>query len=120
MCCLSLTNSIDKHGKPPERSDGDCEVLLGIVQLLDVAADLLNHDLALLGLAPDFIDLPKQLPDSFLCIAQILPVDLNQACLAVLRGAQGCPKTGTGEHSSEFSSKPSSRRGKLRDRNHSQ
>ena len=49
------------------------EVLLGIVQLLDVAADLLHHHLALLRLAPDLVRLHKQVLDHQLGLAEILP-----------------------------------------------
>ena len=36
------TNGSDEHGQPPERGDGVREVLLRVVQLLDVAADVLQ------------------------------------------------------------------------------
>ena len=39
-----------QHAKPAQRGDDVCEVLLGVVQLLDVAADLLHHGLALVRL----------------------------------------------------------------------
>lgn len=55
------TNCIDEHGKSPESCNCVCKMLLGIVQFLDVTANLLHHDLALLCLAPDFIDFAKEL-----------------------------------------------------------
>ena len=67
------TNSVDEHGEAPEGSDGVREVLLGEVELADVAADLLHHHLARLRLAPDLPDLPEQLLDRRLCRAQVLP-----------------------------------------------
>lgn len=69
-----LTDSSDEHGEPPEGGDGVGEVLLGVVQLLDVAADLLHHHLALLRLPPDLIRLHEQVLDHQLGFAEILPV----------------------------------------------
>lgn len=69
-----LTDSSDEHGEPPEGGDGVGEVLLGVVQLLDVAADLLHHHLALLRLPPDLIRLHEQVLDHQLGLAEILPV----------------------------------------------
>lgn len=67
------THSVDEHGEAAEGGDGVREVRLGKVQLADVAADLLHHDLAGLRLAPDLPDLPKQLLDGRLGRCQILP-----------------------------------------------
>jgi hypothetical protein len=74
-----LTNCIDEHCKPSESSDCVCEMLLGIVKLFYVPADLLYHHLALLCLAPDLIDLTKELLNLHFGFIQILPVH-HQRC----------------------------------------
>lgn len=52
---------LTQHGQPVERSDGGGDVLLGVVQFLDVAADLLHHDLTGLSFGADLPHLPRQL-----------------------------------------------------------
>ena len=44
------THGIDEHGQAAQRCDGGCEVLLRVIELLNVAANLLHHRLALLRL----------------------------------------------------------------------
>ena len=55
-----LTNSITEHCKSSEGCDGVSEVAFGRVQLFDVSADLLDHQLTLLCFVPYVINLPKQ------------------------------------------------------------
>lgn len=54
-----LTNGVAEHCKPPQSCDGLCQVLLGIIELLDVSTDFLDHHLALLRLATYVIDLAE-------------------------------------------------------------
>ena len=68
-----LTDCIDEHCKPSESSDSVREMLLGIVKFFYVPANLLYHHLALLCLAPDFIDLAKELLNLDFGFIQILP-----------------------------------------------
>lgn len=68
-----ITYSITEHCKSPQGCDGLCEVLLGIVQLLDISANLLHHDLALVCLSADVIDLSKKLLYRRIGIFQVLP-----------------------------------------------
>jgi hypothetical protein len=50
-----------QHAQAPQRGDGGGQVLLGVVQLLDVAANLLHHGLRLVCFGLDFDDVPVQL-----------------------------------------------------------
>ncbi len=67
------TYGIDKHGQSAKGSDGVREVGLGKVQLADVAADLLHHDLAGLRLAPNLPNLAEQFLDRGLGCCEVLP-----------------------------------------------
>jgi hypothetical protein len=58
-----LTHSIDQHGQASQGSDGVREVCLGEIELSDVSANLLHHDLAGLCLAPYLPNLAKELLD---------------------------------------------------------
>lgn len=75
---VRLTNSIDEHGEAPQSSDGVGQVLLGIVKLLNVAADLLYHHFALFSLAADLIDLPEKLLDFHLGLVKVLSAKKQQ------------------------------------------
>ena len=70
---VGLTDGSDEHGQPSQSCDGVGEVLLGVVQLLDVTADLLHHDFTLLCLATNLIRLHEEVLNHQLCLAEILP-----------------------------------------------
>ncbi len=80
-CCgrggMPSTYGIYEHGQAAKGSDGVREVGLGKVQLADVAADLLHHDLAGLRLAPNLPNLAKQFLDRHLGCCEILPETLT-------------------------------------------
>lgn len=56
-------SSVDQSISRFERQTGGKRVLLGVVERLDVAADLLHHGLALPGFPLDLVDAAEQLLD---------------------------------------------------------
>ena len=71
------TYGIYEHGQAAKGGDGVREVSLGKVQLADVPADLLHHDLAGLRLAPDLPNLAKQFLNRRLGCCEVLPETLT-------------------------------------------
>mmetsp|Transcript_35383 Transcript_35383/g.67681 ORF Transcript_35383/g.67681 Transcript_35383/m.67681 type:complete len:316 (-) Transcript_35383:190-1137(-) len=61
-----------EHGQTAQHGDGGGEVSFRVVQLLDVAANLLNHELALLRLRLDVPDARKEILDCRLGVVQVL------------------------------------------------
>lgn len=72
---LKLIRGRDQHREPTQGSNDMREVLLCVIELLDVPANLLHHDLALLRLPLNLLDLAEKLLDGSLSVFQILPAD---------------------------------------------
>ena len=67
---LETLDALDEYEEMIESGDGQREVLLGHVELLDVARDLFDHLLGLLRLHLDVLDLREQMHDGLLRVLE--------------------------------------------------